>query len=104
MEVIKTQNLTKIYKKGRKKLTALKDLNLTVEKGSIVGFLGRNGAGKTTTIKLLLGLLKPTKGSITVLGKSPDDHKSKKLIGYLPESSYLQKDFTAWELLDYRQV
>lgn len=64
--VIKTISLTKQY--GRK--TVVKDLDLNVTKGSIYGFLGPNGAGKSTTMKMILGLAKPTKGSIEVLGKA----------------------------------
>lgn len=64
--VIKTISLTKQY--GKK--TVVKDLDLKVTKGSIYGFLGPNGAGKSTTMKMILGLAKPTKGSIEVLGKA----------------------------------
>lgn len=64
--VIKTISLTKQY--GKK--TVVKDLDLNVTKGSIYGFLGPNGAGKSTTMKMILGLAKPTKGSIEVLGKA----------------------------------
>lgn len=64
--VIKTISLTKQY--GKK--AVVKDLDLKVTKGSIYGFLGPNGAGKSTTMKMILGLAKPTKGSIEVLGKA----------------------------------
>ncbi len=101
MSIIKTKNLTKIYKKGRKKIRALHNLNLSVDEGTIFGFLGRNGAGKTTAIKLFLGLLRPTSGNISILGKNPDNIDIKNQIGYLPEISYLDKDFTAWELLKF---
>ena len=63
--VIKAEKLTKRY--GEK--AALNNLNLTVEKGEVLGYLGPNGAGKTTTIRLLLGLIKPTSGEATILGQ-----------------------------------
>ena len=62
--VIETHNLSKIYQE----VEALKDLNLTVKQNSIFGFLGPNGAGKTTAIKLLLGLARPTGGSVRYSG------------------------------------
>ncbi|SHJ97369.1 ABC transporter ATP-binding protein [Paramaledivibacter caminithermalis] len=64
--IIKTKNLTKYYGK----LKAVDNVNLTVKKGEIYGFLGRNGAGKTTTIKMLLGLIKPTVGEIEIFGQN----------------------------------
>ena len=63
--VIITKELTKQYKKK----TVVQDLDLCVPEGSIYGFLGPNGAGKSTTMKMLLGLVKPTRGSVQVLGK-----------------------------------
>ncbi|NRA56640.1 MAG: ABC transporter ATP-binding protein, partial [Phycisphaerales bacterium] len=65
------------------------------------GLLGPNGSGKSTTIKILLGLLKPTKGRVAVFSKSPTDVMIKKRIGYLPEESYLYPFLTARETLDY---
>ncbi len=95
---ISFENVTKKYKKNRDSILALNNLNLKIEPG-IFGYLGRNGAGKTTSIKLLLGLIKPTSGKITVFGESPDSVSVKKRIGYLPEVSYLDKEFTPFELL-----
>ena len=92
------ENITKKYKKGKEKIVALDNLNLKLQSG-IFGFLGRNGAGKTTAIKLLLGLIKPNSGNISIFGKPPDSVKVKKMIGYLPEVSYLDKEFTPYELL-----
>lgn len=101
--VIETRNLTKVYRDfwGRKKVAALKSLNLTIHRGEVFGLLGPNGSGKTTTIKLLLGLLFPSSGQALVLGKDATDVAKNERIGYLPEESYLYKFLTAEETLDF---
>ena len=101
--VIQIRNLSKIYRDfwGRKKVQALNSLSLDVKKGEIFGLLGPNGSGKTTTMKLLLGLLFPTEGDITVLGKSAQDVEKNERIGYLPEESYLYRFLNADETLDF---
>lgn len=80
---------------------ALDHLNLEVQQGQIFGFLGPNGAGKTTTIKMLLGLIFPTEGKATILGKPCGDKDVKKLISYLPETPYFYEHLTGPELLDF---
>ena len=101
--VIETQNLTKIYKDfwGRPKVRALNALDLEIRKGEIFGLLGPNGSGKSTTIKLLLGLLFPTKGRALVFGQEATEVTKNERIGYLPEESYLYKYLTAEETLDF---
>lgn len=101
--VLETRNLSKVYRDfwGRKKVEALKSLNLTVQKGEIFGLLGPNGSGKTTTIKLALGLLFPTNGEVLVLGQPATNVKKNERIGYLPEESYLYKFLNAEETLDF---
>ena len=101
--VVVTQKLTKIFLDfwGRKKKVALRALDFDVQKGEIFGLLGPNGSGKTTTIKLLLGLLFPTEGRATVLGKSTSDVRKNEKIGYLPEESYLYRVLNAEETLDF---
>ncbi|MBF0224835.1 MAG: ABC transporter ATP-binding protein [Desulfobacterales bacterium] len=84
-----------------KRFTALKDLNLDIKEGSILGFLGPNGAGKTTTFKLLLGLMNPDKGTIRLWDKSPTDCEVRKKIGFLPENPYFYAYLTARESLDF---
>ena len=74
--VIQTNGLTKKYR-GR---AAVNQLNLEIKQGDIYGFLGPNGAGKTTTIRMLLGLIKPTSGSISIFGR--DLRKDKLAISY----------------------
>jgi ABC-2 type transport system ATP-binding protein len=95
---VETTDLTKCF--GT--LTAVNRLNLKVENDSIHGFLGPNGAGKTTTIKILVGLLKPTSGSVKVLGKEVhvDDADSRLRIGYMSELPKFPKHLKGAELLD----
>jgi ABC-2 type transport system ATP-binding protein len=102
-EAVQTQHLTKVYKDfwGRPKVTALDDLNLTIHRGEVFGLLGPNGSGKSTTIKLLLNLIFPTRGSIRVLGREPDDGDVKQRIGFLPEESYLYRFLNGEETLYY---
>jgi len=101
--VIQTRNLTKIYRDfwGRKKVRALNSLSLEVRKGEVFGLLGPNGSGKTTTLKLLLGLLFPTEGTLKVLGRPAEDVEKNERIGYLPEESYLYRFLNAEETLDF---
>ena len=101
--MIKGSQLCKVFKDfwGRKKVAALTNVDIAVKAGVIFGLLGPNGAGKSTLIKLILGHLYPTRGSLSVLGKSPRDVSIKSKIGYLPESSYLYKNLNALETLQY---
>jgi ABC-2 type transport system ATP-binding protein len=95
---IETVGLTKRY--GR--LTAVDKLDLRVSASTIHGFLGPNGAGKTTTIKILVGLLRPDGGTVTVLGKELgwDKPEVRLRIGYMPELPKLPKHLKGTELLD----
>jgi ABC-2 type transport system ATP-binding protein len=101
--VIETRNLSKIYRDfwGRKKVHALKSLDIEVRKGEIFGLLGPNGSGKSTTIKLVLGLLFPSSGRVLVFDKDASETSKNERIGYLPEESYLYKFLTAEETLDF---
>ena len=101
--VIKIRNLSKSYRDfwGLEKVQALKSLSLDVHKGEIFGLLGPNGSGKTTTMKLLLGLLFPSSGEVTILGESANNVEKNERIGYLPEESYLYKFLNAEETLDF---
>ncbi len=85
----------------RPRVPAVTDLTMDIHSGEIFGLLGPNGSGKSTTIKMLLGLLYPTKGRIAVFGKSPTDVAVKARIGFLPEESYLYRFLDARETLDY---
>ena len=101
-DAIAVQGLTKVYKGALgDRVEAVKDLDLRVDTGEILGFIGPNGAGKTTTIKILLGLLFPTSGSAQVLGKPAGDIEAKRRISYLPESPYFYEHMSGCELLDF---
>ncbi len=101
--VIETRNLSKVYRDfwGRKKVHALKSLDIEVRPGEIFGLLGPNGSGKSTTIKLILGLLFPTSGRVLVFDQDASETSKNERIGYLPEESYLYKFLTAEETLDF---
>jgi ABC-2 type transport system ATP-binding protein len=101
--VVATQSLSKVYRDfwGREKVRALKALDLEIRRGEVFGLLGPNGSGKTTTIKLLLGLLFPTRGKALVFGREATDVAKNERIGYLPEESYLYRFLNAEETLDF---
>jgi len=100
--VIQTHDLTKVYSAFmRPDVLALDRLNMQVGRGEVFGLLGPNGSGKTTTTKLLLGLIFPTSGSATVLGRPAGDIAAKERIGFLPEESYLYRFLNAEETLDF---
>ncbi|MGQ9649508.1 MAG: ABC transporter ATP-binding protein [Phycisphaerae bacterium] len=103
LSVIQTAGLTKVFKDfwHRQRVVAVDKLDLDIHKDEVFGLLGPNGSGKTTTIKMLLGLLYPTRGRIQVLGRAPTDVEVKSRIGFLPEESYLYQFLDARETLDY---
>src|SRR6266478_2838318 len=102
-EAVLAENLTKVYKDfwGRDKVRALDDLNLTIHRGEVFGLLGPNGSGKSTTIKLLLGLIFPTKGKAFVLGEPAGSSRINEKIGFLPEESYLYRFLNGEETLHF---
>lgn len=85
----------------RPKAVAVNNVDFTLREGQVLGFLGPNGSGKSTTVKMLLGLLRPTGGSLKVFGRPPSDVDIKHRIGYLPEETYLYRYLTAAETLDF---
>lgn len=97
MQVIKTENLTKYYGKAR----GIIGLNLEVQKGECFGFIGPNGAGKSTTIRTLLGLISPTSGSASVLGKDIITEKQAILCetGYLPSEAVFYSGMKVKDIL-----
>ena len=104
MDAIVIEGLTKTYKPmwpWLKEATVLSDVSLSVGQGEIFGFLGHNGAGKTTTMKMLMGLLRPTRGRIELLGASADNVAVHARIGYLPEAPYFYDYLTAEEFLRF---
>ncbi|HUD49048.1 MAG TPA: ABC transporter ATP-binding protein [Candidatus Baltobacteraceae bacterium] len=101
--IVSVRGLTKIYKDfwGRPKARAVDNVDFEVRQGEVFGLLGPNGSGKSTTVKLLLGLLYPTRGHIEVFGHSPRHVKTKAHIGYLPEESYLYRYLDSRETLNF---
>jgi ABC-2 type transport system ATP-binding protein len=97
--IIEIQGLTKKYNG----LTAVNDLNLTIQEGEVFGFIGPNGAGKTTTMRILTTLLKPTEGKAWVAGHSvTDDPRAvRRAIGYMPDFFGVYDDMKVWEYLDF---
>ena len=93
-ELLKCVNLTKNY--GN--LTAVDELNLTIESGKIIGLLGPNGSGKTTLIKMINGLLTPTSGELYVNGLKPGV-ETKKIVSYLPDNNFLNSYMTAEQII-----
>jgi ABC-2 type transport system ATP-binding protein len=101
---IETDQLSKVYRTGfwlNRKVESLKQCTLKVYEGETFGLLGLNGAGKTTLLKTLLGIVKPSYGSGSLLGKPLGDRSVKQKIGYLPENPYFYDFLTGWELLEY---
>ena len=101
--IVSVRGLTKIFKDfwGRPKARAVDNVDFEVRRGEVFGLLGPNGSGKSTTVKMLLGLLYPTRGHIEVFGHSPRHVKTKAHIGYLPEESYLYRYLDSRETLDF---
>lgn len=101
--VVSVRGLTKVFKDfwNRPKARAVDDVDFNVRRGEVFGLLGPNGSGKSTTVKLLLGLLYPTRGHIEVFGQSPRHVQTKARIGYLPEESYLYRYLNSRETLDF---
>jgi ABC-2 type transport system ATP-binding protein len=97
--MISTRNLTKTYPE----VEAVKAVTLNVHPGEVYGFLGPNGAGKSTTIAMLLGLVKPTSGELSLFGTSleKDYFTIKNAIGVVGENPYFFDEMTAWEFLSF---
>lgn len=96
MELLECKHLCKSYDDKK----VLNDINITIPRGKIIGLLGKNGTGKTTLIKLINDLLTPTSGEVLINGKKPGV-SSKKVISYLPERTYLDKEMTIGEVFKY---
>ncbi len=100
---ISIQNLTKVFPIPfkRERLTAVHDLSLTVEPGQVYGLLGPNGSGKSTTMKIVLGLVAPTRGNTEIFGRDSRDVESREDVGFLPENPYFYKFLTGTETLHF---
>ena len=96
MELVECKNLCKSFDNK----VILDNINLTISKGKIIGLLGKNGTGKSTLIKLINDLLTPTSGEVLINGEKPGV-ESKKIISYLPERTYLNKNMKVYQILDF---
>ena len=103
MTVVSLKDVRMVFKDFwmRPTVKAVDALDLEIRRGEVFGLLGPNGSGKSTTIKLILALLRPTSGAITLFGGSPDAPKNRARVGYLPEQSYLHPFLTAEETIRY---
>jgi ABC-2 type transport system ATP-binding protein len=103
--IISTSDLTKVYQRSHLgkvyKTPGINKVNIEIQRNEIFGLLGLNGSGKTTTIKLILGLLFPTGGTIHAFGRIMPDKTSISKIGYLPEIPYFQRFLTGKEILNF---
>jgi ABC-2 type transport system ATP-binding protein len=98
--MIRFENLTKIYRGIR----AVDGLNLEIPQGTIFGFIGPNGAGKTTTIKMMAGVLRPTRGRIYINGLdiAKEPSKAKRIIGFIPDQPFLYEKLSGIEFLRFK--
>ncbi|MBE7497282.1 MAG: ABC transporter ATP-binding protein [Verrucomicrobiaceae bacterium] len=98
---VQVSGLTKVFKgtlvKGA--FTAVRDVSFNVRAGEVYGLIGPNGSGKSTTMKVILGLLAPTKGTTSIFGKSSTEVVSRRDVGFLPENPYFYKHLTGMETL-----
>ena len=101
--VVSVRDLTRTFRDfwGRPVSLALRGISFEIQPGEVFGLLGPNGSGKSTTLKAILGLLRPTSGSVQVFGREPDDRAVRERTGYLPEESYLYRQLTPRELLRF---
>ena len=107
--MLRTENLAKtfiIWEKGlvRKQVRAVESVSFSVQPNEIFGFVGPNGAGKTTTIKMLMGLIFPSSGTVELLGAPVPNIDAKRRIGFLPENPYFYDYLTGRELLNAQQL
>ena len=98
--MLELKEVTKLFYQGKKEIAVVDRLSLNIKKGEVFGFLGPNGAGKTTTVKMIVGLLFPNGGSITVNGKSSATMEAKNIIGFMPEQPQFYRHLKAIEMLE----
>ncbi|MFN0117826.1 MAG: ABC transporter ATP-binding protein [Elusimicrobiota bacterium] len=103
--VLSIKNLSKVYKRSHLGRTTvhrgIDEISFDVKAGEVFGLLGLNGSGKTTTLKLVLGLLFPTKGEISIFGNPTPHPESQKRLGYLPEVPYFYRNLNPEEVLTF---
>ncbi len=98
---VEVDNLTKIFRLSLRRdyLVAVQNLSFTVGEGEIYGLIGPNGSGKSTTMKVILGLMKPTRGTTSIFGLDSRDVRSRHRVGFLPENPYFYKHLSGRETL-----
>ncbi len=103
MPLLTVDSLSKTFRDfwRRPSVKAVRDLTFSISRGEVFGLLGPNGSGKSTTIKMILGLLRPTAGSVALLGSAPDAIAARARTGYLPELTHLHPFLTPRETLRY---
>jgi ABC-2 type transport system ATP-binding protein len=101
--VVRVQHVVKDFRPGfgLKRKRVLHGVNFEVQDGEIFGFVGPNGAGKTTTLKILMGLIRPTEGSASILGRNVEESEFRDQVGFLPENPYFYPYLTASEILNF---
>ena len=102
-EAVAVEGLTKVFPVPfhRQSIVAVHDLNLRVEPGEVYGLLGPNGSGKSTTLKIILGLVSPTRGRTKIFGRDSSLVESREAVGFLPENPYFYKFLTGEETLRF---
>jgi ABC-2 type transport system ATP-binding protein len=100
---VAVEGLTKVFPVPfhRQSIVAVRDLNLRVEAGEVYGLLGPNGSGKSTTLKIILGLVSPTRGQTKIFGRDSSLVESRESVGFLPENPYFYKFLTGEETLRF---
>lgn len=101
MSEITISKISKWYGSKKKGKYSVENLNLSIAKGTVFGFLGPNGAGKTTTMKMIVGLIQPTEGTILLDGKSSGDISVRQKVGFMPESPSFYLYLTGREFLEF---
>jgi ABC-2 type transport system ATP-binding protein len=101
--ILEVQDLFKTFRTGffRRRVDAVRGVSFEVGGGEIFGLLGPNGAGKTTTLKVMMGLVAPTSGSIRIFGRPCSEPRARKDVGFLPENPYFHEYLTPRELLEF---
>ena len=101
MGVIEVKGLVKHFSQKGKRIKAVDGISFSIEKNKIYGFLGPNGAGKSTTIKVMMGLIYPTKGQVLIRNIDASKPEARKSVGFLPENPSFPEALTGWELIEF---
>lgn len=97
--LVEFEGVDKSFKLKGKPIQAVQDLNFSIHPGEAIGFVGQNGAGKSTSMKMLMGMLRPDKGVIRLMGREASDERARRGVGYVPENPYLYDYLTPLEVV-----